>query len=250
MSQPNSEALRAALLAEVPELPAAARANEFAFGKWFFDLAETCRLPSLTLAAEVLVASAGAKDLTAFHPISSAGMLPVHAGQSVILHIKPSRPAYLYVLWVSPKGETLPLFPWEPGNWRAIDPEKQAPCSELRLPEENTKAWDIEPGCGLETLVVVARAQPLKKEALGEIANIAKRRLSPIDVAAPGPFEHDMPALAENQRGAFARGLNFKNPRTILDPEDKVREWHAKIAGNLRDYLEAGVCLSFRNAGK
>ena len=241
MSQPNSEALRAALLAEVPELPAAARANEFAFGKWFFDLAETCRLPSLTLAAEVLVASAGAKDLTAFHPISSVGMLPVHPGQSVILHIKPSRPAYLYVLWVSPKGETLPLFPWEPGDWRTIDPAKHVPCSGLRLPEGKTQVWDIEPERGLETLVVVARAQELKKAALDEIAKIARKRLQPIDVAVPGPFEHDMPTLVENRRGAPARGLNLTNPRTILDPGGegarvarKDRRKSARLPGSWR----------------
>ena len=248
MSQPNSEALRAALLAEVPELPAAARANEFAFGKWFFELAEACRLPPLTLAAEVLVAPAGSTDRTSFHSISSAGMLPVHPGQRALLHIKPSRPAYLYVLWVTPAGQMQPLFPWVAEDPRKIASVENILRPELLLPPHDS--WKIEDVPGLETLVALARGKPLDEQTLREIARNAPRKLPAVDFAASVSVDDDMVALAEHVRGPSLRlGVKKEDRLPVLDPVDQVRVRHASIAGNLRDYLEAGVCMSFRNAG-
>jgi serine/threonine protein kinase len=86
--------------------------------------------------------------------------LPLHAGDQIKVEASLNRPAYAYVVWIGPDGLARPVYPWRPGDWNLRPPEERTIVT-LSLPEPIDEGWAIQGGPGMETLILVARDQPL-----------------------------------------------------------------------------------------
>ena len=67
---------------------------------------------------------------------------------------------FVYVIWISSKGEALPVYPWRDWKWTAR-PAGEEPEQHVYLPAiDKTFVMDVgEPG--METLMLLARNTPL-----------------------------------------------------------------------------------------
>jgi hypothetical protein len=218
--------------------------------KWFYDYAggddrrgdEPGPGKLLTIMATILVAHSAAVDVSAFQSVTAEGMLPVRAGQRVRLHIVPSRPACLYLLWVQPGGLVLPLFPWK-GRIPAAG--QNIPRKDLMLPPK--ASWSFEDTPGLETLAAFASAEPLPQRSLiGLVQDFTV--LEPIRDVGDGPFEDNLEATCGVTAGAPVR-LNLSDPQPLVERSQAVCARHQHIARQLAEHFVAGQFLSFGNAG-
>jgi len=89
--------------------------------------------------------------------------LPLRAGDLVRIEAKLNRPAYVYVIWIDAEGVASPAYPWTEGRWdqRPADESKK---DQLSLPETQTKGWPVREPPGMETLMLLARNDPLPQD--------------------------------------------------------------------------------------
>lgn len=86
--------------------------------------------------------------------------LPPAKGDLVVLNTTATQPAFLYLIWIDSTGNVIPVYPWENGDWKQRIRNEQ-PVTELRLPDEGT-GWPVEDqAAGMETILVLARREPL-----------------------------------------------------------------------------------------
>ncbi len=221
------------------------------FADWFFKLADVGnegKDPITLEAVEVRVAPLGARQPADFKLVAP-DILPVKAKQLLRIRIKPSRPAFIYVFWITPGGTVETNFPWKPG------PSEEFRCDELAVEQEQRlasldlpltpaegklKAWSFDDTHGLETLLVLARDAALlpqgRKEMLGrlKVALPASDAISRID---PGPHPFDLPdAIPIRSRGIVHREVTLNDP---------VLTRHQAVAARLGHCYDAGRCLSF-----
>ena len=94
------------------------------------------------------------------------GALPLQTGEIVRFEVDLNQPAYVYLLWVSPDGSVVPLYPWDAehfktgweapkvaGSGRAID--------HVMIPTSPYRGFEAVEPLGLQTVVLLARRQPL-----------------------------------------------------------------------------------------
>ena len=74
-----------------------------------------------------------------------------------------NRPAYIYLIWIDSQGRASPVYPWKPGDWAGL-PAKQSPTARLSLPEAADEGWPIQGPGGMETLLLLAREEPLPQD--------------------------------------------------------------------------------------
>jgi hypothetical protein len=87
--------------------------------------------------------------------------LPVRSGDQFRIEAGVQPGAYLYLFWITTEGEVLPVFPWKPGKWGSRPPREQ-PNTELVLPANLGNVYTFEGHQeGMETLVLLARPDPL-----------------------------------------------------------------------------------------
>ena len=200
--------------------------------------------PPLALKIDVLVAAdpQSASVVGGYLPIA-ADNLPVSAGQRTRIRLQASHAAWHYVFWIKPSGKVQTLYPWEPAS-RAMRDDRHA-VSELLLP--NGGSWSFEREPGLETLVGFVREAPLSDTTLAVLARdfrsvLGGRREWPMP---PGPHFADLNALVATLPESPLR-LIISSEEPVVDP---ILERHKAVAGQLRDYLGVGCCLSFLNRG-
>jgi hypothetical protein len=90
--------------------------------------------------------------------------LPLHQGDTVRIEAAVTPAAYLYLFWIDTEGQAVPLYPWKPGRWgtRPAEEEKR---EELELPANLGKGLALKTNTeGMETLVLLAFAEPLTAE--------------------------------------------------------------------------------------
>jgi serine/threonine protein kinase len=89
-------------------------------------------------------------------PLSSDDVVRIEA------HVEP--PMYVYLVWVDSQGKATPVYPWQRCRW-SLRPAKEAPVGSLRLPEEADEGWPMQATQGgMETLVLLAREEPLGRD--------------------------------------------------------------------------------------
>src|SRR5262249_31352907 len=99
---------------------------------------------------------AGAVEESGLH---EAGALPLRPGDRFRLEAEVTPPAYLYLFRVDTDGDVQPLYPWRGGDW-GTRPAAEAPRARLALPEKADGAYRFpDSDEGMETLVLVARAE-------------------------------------------------------------------------------------------
>jgi hypothetical protein len=76
--------------------------------------------------------------------LDDPGALPLRIGDEFELVAELNRPAFVYVLWVTPDGSVPPIYPWQPGDW-GRRPEREEPTQRLRRPEATDAFYTIKP---------------------------------------------------------------------------------------------------------
>jgi len=94
------------------------------------------------------------------------GAVPVVNGEGVHLEARLNRPAYVYLIWVDSEGFPVPIYPWNRGNTLeigdlAVPPPELPPAKIVDSPSEVERGWPMEGPSGLETILLLARRDPL-----------------------------------------------------------------------------------------
>ncbi|MBN9119320.1 MAG: DUF4384 domain-containing protein, partial [Planctomycetes bacterium] len=174
-------------------------------------------------------------------PVVHPDALPIKHGDHIKVPVQLDRPAYLYVFWVDPDGETFPIHPWRDG-W-GTRPNKEAPVSGLVLPEGRDYTIDPnKPTVGVTTMVAFASPEPLK--------------LSDADFRA---WFRDLPRV-DRARGDDRPGVWFENFTLPRDPQlrgpvavestDPYQHWQNELKKRVRDPAPYQMSMSFPQADR
>jgi hypothetical protein len=177
--------------------------------------------------------------------LNQPGALPLRAGDLVRIEGEVRPAAYLYVVVIDPAGRAQPLYAWKPGQW-AGRPADEKPCEKLALPEAPDGAWTVDPGpAGMETLLLLARREPLTKEEEAEL-NRTLAGFGPQQEQTPQSvvwFENgEEVTKADGGEGSF--GFDDKK---IDDP---VLRTQALLKEKLKPLFPYTRAVSYANAGK
>jgi hypothetical protein len=99
--------------------------------------------------------------------LKEPGVLPVRSGYRVRLKAVLTQPAYICLIWLDSGGKAFPLYPWnEASIVRGFaDPiPQQPPRAEVQSPVTESKGWRIDSHAGLETVLLLARHEPLPED--------------------------------------------------------------------------------------
>jgi tRNA A-37 threonylcarbamoyl transferase component Bud32 len=176
----------------------------------------------------------------------SPGVLPLRYGDQIRVEAKTNRPAYLYLIWITPEGEATPIYPWtpvtpwKPEYWRSR-PKEERPVDTLSLPAQAGKGWPIDSGKGFETIVLLGRDEPLPDNV-------------PLDSLFAGLPTQEAPSQTfvwlepGEQQVASLRGPNFSKLETIDDSTQQLKEVLSERLKPLHLSLYRAVCLSNRGS--
>jgi serine/threonine protein kinase len=92
--------------------------------------------------------------------LSRPEVMPLRENDMLRVKVDLNRPAYLYLVWIDSKGVAAPIYPWEPGKWLAL-PAHQSAVQGVNLPSVADEGWPIRGPGGMETLLLLARTEPL-----------------------------------------------------------------------------------------
>ena len=93
--------------------------------------------------------------------LNQPNALPLHQGDTVRIFAEVKPAAYLYLFWIGTEGKVEPLYPWKPGHW-GTRPAAEEKRDDLELPVLFGKGLTLVTNAeGMETLVLLARAEPL-----------------------------------------------------------------------------------------
>jgi hypothetical protein len=174
------------------------------------------------------------------------GVLPLRYGDQIRVEAKTNRPAYLYLIWITPEGEAIPIYPWTPATpwkpeyWRTR-PKDEKPIDMVSLPTQAGKGWPIDSGKGFETIVLLARDEPLP-------ADVALESVFAALPTQQTPSQSFVWLEAGEQQMASNRGANFSKPETLDDSTQQFREVLAERLKPLHLSLYRAVCLSNRGS--
>ena len=88
---------------------------------------------------------------------------PLRIGDKIRLSVSVSEPSFVYVLWLDPDGQLLPIYPWKDGRWQSR-PNDEQQLARLDLPS-SLSTWTIEAGAaGAATLFVFAGRERFSPE--------------------------------------------------------------------------------------
>lgn len=200
---------------------------------------------TLRIETDVLTASQIETGSFALRSVKLGGA-PVRGGQHLRIQVKLSRPAFLYALWITPTNEVQPIYPWKPRQWGEFASEEEQRLGALELPlgplRPTIPTWKFESTPGVETLVVMAREEPLPNPARRELQNVlAGLPIQPANaMIEAGPVEFDL--CSHSPTGTR---LNYREAHLA----DYIWERHRALSERLAARCGAGRCLSFRNDG-
>jgi predicted Ser/Thr protein kinase len=165
--------------------------------------------------------------------------LPLQRGDRVSIEAKMTHPAYLYVVWIDAKGSVLPIYPGEAGKWDR-QPEMETRVDSLNLPQDRGP-WPIAAGpAGMETLLLLARAEPLPADCnLKTLIGKLPKQPRP-DRRSAVCFENFRPIRSGN------RGPSFFDTEADDNP---VLETQRVLQQRLQKYFPYSTAVSFANLG-
>lgn len=99
---------------------------------------------------------------------------PLRTGEIVQFEARLNRPAFMYLLWVSPDGSVTPLYPWDAEHFPGFDAPRVAgsdrPTDHVTFPNGRKAGFEAVDPVGLQTFVMLGRREPLPAEVnLAEI---------------------------------------------------------------------------------
>jgi len=134
--------------------------------------------------------------------------VPVRSGGAMCLDVQLNQPAYIYLVWIDPSGQFIPLYPWnnEILDIKDIDqpPPERRPAKLIFSPLLG-KSWTFGDQAGAETVLLLARRTALPGEVrLGELLRTLPER-------PPAEVSKDLAAKGAKaeakQMAAFTRPL-------------------------------------------
>jgi serine/threonine protein kinase len=184
------------------------------------------------------------KDHGGRHDLSLKDLsaLPLKANDLIRIEASLNRPAYLYLVWIDTEGKSTPVYPWDPGDWGSRPPHEQ-PVTQLSLPQIADTGWPIKEGPpGMETLLLLAREDPLPADI----------NLEKILASLPRQHMQNPGSLVWFENGAVVRdnpdrAPNFFDAQRIDDP---VLSTQRLLKEQLQPYFTYSRAVSFANQGK
>jgi hypothetical protein len=200
--------------------------------------------PPLTASLDVRVWKR--QDRSVGLPLGDPRALPLREGDALRIEAAVSRPAYLYLIQLGTKGEAWPLFPWQKDDWNNRPVEQ--PRTTLQVPQNLQGIAPLEAGpSGIETLVLLARGEPLTPEENAALARLFE--------TAPkqGRFDPLRGAVwlsdVEGDRFDQERDRGRLQVDKAGQAEDPVLWVRGLLHGELRSFGQAGraVCYPFQD---
>ena len=100
--------------------------------------------------------------------LSEAGAVPVGHGDLFTVDARLSEPAFIYLVWLSADARIVPLYPWNDDALEvhevAQPPPRRRPTHFVMCPAQSS-SWTLGQRDGTETLLLLARRQPLTDAA-------------------------------------------------------------------------------------
>jgi len=121
-------------------------------------------------------------------PISDPDALPVKSGGAMLIDVELDEPAFIYLIWINPKGEILPLYPWNNETLEITDIKQPPPvrrATKRIFSPLLGRSWTFGDRNGAETVILLAR-----RSALPENIQLAKSLTSPPIPKFDNPTDH------------------------------------------------------------
>ncbi len=147
-------------------------------------------------------------------------IMPLRPLDKIRVEAKLNRPAYVYLIWIDSQGQASPIYPWEPGEWKGL-PARQSPTDHLSLPEAADEGWPIQGPGGMETLLLLARNEPLPPDVdlAGLLAGFPRQPM--LDERMLAWFDNGRVVTTEMDH---VRGLGLKEQGQIDDAVLKTQQ--------------------------
>jgi hypothetical protein len=171
--------------------------------------------------------------------IHEPGALPLKKDDRIRVEAFLNRPAYVYLIWIAADGQVSPVYPWHPGDWNQPATNERR-TGRVSLPEEIDSGWPVDGGPGMETVVLLAREEPLSGDLnlKSMLAGLPKQRLQD---------EHALVWLDQGEMSTSrTRAPKFFDPAQLDDPVLKTQKL---ISQRLKAYFPLIRAVSFANKG-
>jgi hypothetical protein len=175
--------------------------------------------------------------------------LPLHVGAELMLQVNLNRPAFVYLIWITSRGEAKPLYPWENFDWTTPLADKKIKSLLLPPPgpEGGRQCYPVDTGLGTETAALLARDEQLWPDFTPRLERLFKglakdfAKLHLVDSRSPFPFQCASTATL------MPSAIRLGAPQPVNDPFLNLRQRLSETLGS-RFSLIKGVC--FANAGE
>jgi hypothetical protein len=95
------------------------------------------------------------------YPLSDPRAMPLRPGDQFKITAEVQPPAYLYLFWIDEAGKAVPVYPWVVGQWGTRPThEERVESVEIKSPKGTALKITGEVA-GMETVLMLARAEPL-----------------------------------------------------------------------------------------
>jgi hypothetical protein len=188
--------------------------------------------------------------------LAEPGVLRLRPGARFQLEVRLSRPAFVYLVWLTADGGVQPLYPWQGGRWEAYTPAGAVERLFLPPPGPNGtyRPWTLTGPSGVETVVLLAYTEPLPESAVQKLSG----RLS--GFGRPGTVG-DLPDVSRGYWFTCREEEYVAGLRRALDsdlkgvdfggevPRDPIFQIHSLLRDRLGDRFGLIQAISFANLG-
>jgi serine/threonine protein kinase len=174
--------------------------------------------------------------------------LPVHNKERLRIEASLNEPAHAYLLWLDSEGVVFPLYPWNEAGIRErrlVVPAPRPPTKQVfspaDQPDKSTGGWVMGGKSGLETILLLARRDPLPADVnLAQL--LGKAPLTPLR----DPLEFAIRGGDEGQPvGQVHRG-EHRGPEAEVEAIDDPL---LQLMGRLRPHFEVIRAVRFAHQG-
>lgn len=182
--------------------------------------------------------------------ITEPGALPLPPRARLMLEVRLSRPAHVYLLWIGSDGAVQPVYPWKPNDWKAR--AEAGPVRGLRLPPRDGKGkqstWRVQGLAGVETFVLLADEHALSDETAADLPSRLRGfpRLTELSPPRDPACDYWFTSRLEECLGVGLKALDFTE-EPIKDP---IYQVHSLLRERLGDRFGLIRAVSFFKRGE
>ncbi|HEX8201175.1 MAG TPA: hypothetical protein VF590_11860, partial [Isosphaeraceae bacterium] len=166
--------------------------------------------------------------------VDEPGALPVRPDEKIHLEARLNRPAYVYLIWLTGRGEIDTLYPWDRPTGSL--PARLIPTAVVESPPELDRGWPLEGSSGLETGLLLARSTPLPADVR------LRDLLGPVD---PSPLRDPLEVAVLGFGGQLAAPIIRESHRGLGAEAERVDEPLLRLIERLRPHFEVVRAVRF-----